>query len=71
MHEKTYPSLLEFLEDNEYPKNLKPSNKFNVKILVETQVSKENISLFLISDSGEHISESVNDIKFVDKREEL
>lgn len=70
MSEDPYPSLIEFLEQSEYPEDLKPRSRTNTKILVQTQAPSENIAVFLLNAKGEAITESREGVVFEEKREE-
>lgn len=58
------------MDSSEYPRNLKPTSDKNTKLLVETEAAAENISLFIINNKGEKITENREGIIFNDKRED-
>ncbi|CAD8130772.1 unnamed protein product [Paramecium sonneborni] len=62
LQDKVFPDISNFLMDNEFPHKLKPVDR--QYLLVDAKISKENFSVYLITENGEIIKDSNKLIKF-------
>ncbi|CAD8120985.1 unnamed protein product [Paramecium sonneborni] len=62
LQDRLFPNISNFLQDSEFPHKLKPIDR--QYLLVDSKISKENFSIYLIKENGEIIKDSTKYIKF-------